>query len=85
MGMSICLNHHEKWDGRGYPKGLKGDNIPIEAQIVSIADIYDALTTKRVYKDAFSLQTAYEMIRGGECGAFSEKLMWPMSIWKRMR
>ena len=75
MGISICENHHEKWDGKGYPNGLKGDEIPIAAQIVSIADIYDALTTKRVYKDAFSYDEAFQMIIGGECGAFSEKLL----------
>ena len=75
MGISICMNHHEKWDGKGYPRGLKGDEIPIEAQIVSIADIYDALTTKRVYKDAYSAQTAFNMIMNGECGAFSEKIL----------
>ena len=75
MGLSICLNHHEKWDGKGYPRGLKGDEIPIEAQIVSIADIYDALTTQRVYKPAYTYDTAFEMIINGECGAFSDKLM----------
>lgn len=75
MGMAICMNHHEKWDGGGYPHGLKGDEIPIAAQIVSIADIYDALTTKRVYKDAYPYDRAYRMILNGECGAFSEKLL----------
>lgn len=75
MSMSICMNHHEKWDGCGYPAGLSGDDIPIAAQIVSIADIYDALTSKRVYKDAYSYETAKQMILNGECGAFSEKLL----------
>lgn len=75
MGISICMNHHEKWDGKGYPRGLKGDEIPIAAQIVSIADIFDALTTKRVYKDAYSFEQAYDMILNGECGAFSDRLM----------
>ncbi len=75
MGMTIALSHHEKWDGGGYPHGLKGDDIPIAAQIVSIADIYDALTTRRVYKDAYPHDTAIEMIRNGECGAFSDKLL----------
>lgn len=75
MGVSICLNHHEKWDGKGYPGGLKGDEIPIAAQIVSVADVYDALTTKRVYKDAYPLDKAFDMIINGECGAFSDKLM----------
>lgn len=75
MGLAICLNHHEKWDGGGYPNGIQGDEIPIAAQIVSIADIYDALTTKRVYKDAISHDLAFEMILSGECGAFSNKLL----------
>ena len=75
MGLSICLNHHEKWDGRGYPRGLKGDEIPIEAQIVSLADIFDALTSPRVYKEAYSYETAKQMILGGECGAFSDKML----------
>ena len=75
MGLTICRSHHEKWDGNGYPDGLKGDEIPIAAQIVSLADIYDALTTKRVYKDAYSHDMAFEMILKGECGVFSEKLL----------
>ena len=75
LGLDICRHHHEKWDGRGYPDGLKGDEIPIAAQIVSVADCFDALTTERVYKPAFSVDKAYEMILGGECGAFSEKMM----------
>lgn len=75
MGISICRNHHEKWDGKGYPRGLSGDDIPIAAQIVSIADIFDALITKRVYKDAYTFDEAYRMIMAGECGAFSEKLL----------
>ena len=75
MDMDICMYHHEKWDGRGYPRGLKGDEIPISAQIVSIADIYDALTSVRCYKKAFSYRTVANMILSGECGAFSEKLL----------
>lgn len=75
IGLEICRHHHEKWDGRGYPDGLKGDEIPISAQIVSVADCFDALTQERVYKPAFSVDTAYSMILGGQCGAFSEKLM----------
>ena len=75
MGLAICGSHHEKWDGRGYPQGLRGDEIPIAAQIVSIADIYDALTTDRVYKEAYSCDKAFAMIMDGECGAFSEKLL----------
>ncbi|HJJ27932.1 MAG TPA: HD domain-containing protein [Methanocorpusculum sp.] len=75
MSMDICHYHHEKWDGKGYPCGLKGDEIPIAAQIVSVADIYDALVSKRCYKDSLSFDEAYKMICGGECGAFSDKLM----------
>lgn len=75
MGLTVCRSHHEKWDGSGYPDGLAGDAIPIAAQIVSLADIYDALTSKRVYKDAYSYEKAYEMILRGECGAFSEKIL----------
>ena len=73
--MNVCLYHHEKWDGKGYPKGLKGDEIPLSAQIVAIADIYDALTTKRVYKDAYSHEKAMEMILSGECGQMNPKLL----------
>ena len=75
IGLEIVRHHHEKWDGRGYPDGLKGDEIPISAQLVSVADCFDALTTERVYKPAFSVEKAYEMILSGQCGAFSEKLM----------
>lgn len=75
LARDICFYHHEKWDGKGYPKGLKGDEIPISAQIVSIADIYDALTTERCYKDAIPKKVAYRMILDGECGAFSDKLI----------
>lgn len=72
---NICRYHHERWDGKGYPDGLKGDSIPICAQAVSIADAYDALTTDRVYKKAFPPEKAYAMILNGECGAFSPKLL----------
>ncbi|MBR2876342.1 MAG: diguanylate cyclase [Clostridia bacterium] len=71
----ICLYHHERWDGKGYPKGLKGDEIPISAQIVSIADCYDALTSDRPYKNALSHEEAVELIMNGACGAFSEQLL----------
>ena len=71
----ICRYHHERYDGRGYPDGLKGDEIPISAQIVGLADVYDALVTDRVYKKAFSPETAYEMITTGQCGIFSDKLL----------
>ena len=75
FSMEICRCHHEKWDGKGYPQGLKGDDIPISAQIVSVADCFDALTTKRIYKDAYTAQQAYDMILNGECGAFSPKIL----------
>lgn len=67
----ICHSHHERWDGSGYPEGLKGNQIPLSAQIVSIADCYDALMSPRVYKPAFSNSTSIEMINNGECGSFN--------------
>ena len=67
--------HHERYDGKGYPDGLRGDEIPISAQIVSIADVYDALVSERVYKKAFSHEKAMEMILNGECGAFNPLLL----------
>ena len=67
--------HHERYDGKGYPDGLKGDEIPISAQIVSIADVYDELVSERVYKKAFSHEKAMEMILNGECGAFNPLLL----------
>lgn len=72
---AICHYHHERWDGRGYPEGLKGDQIPIEAQVVSVADVYDALTSERVYKKAIPHEKAMRMIVDGECGAFNPLLM----------
>ncbi|MBQ7588766.1 MAG: transporter substrate-binding domain-containing protein [Lachnospiraceae bacterium] len=75
ISMEICRHHHEKFDGKGYPDMLKGDDIPISAQIVSVADCYDALVSKRVYKDAYSCEEAYNMIEHGECGAFNPKIM----------
>lgn len=71
----IARHHHERWDGRGYPDGLKGDAISPWAQIVSIADVYDALVSKRVYKKAFDPDTALDMICHGECGVFNPKLL----------
>ncbi len=71
----ICRFHHEKYDGNGYPDNLKGDEIPISAQIVSIADVYDALVSERVYKSAYSSEKAYDMILHGECGMFNPKLI----------
>ena len=71
----IARWHHERWDGRGYPDGLKGDDIPISAQLVSMADVYDALTSERCYKKAFPHETAVQMITDGECGAFNPLLL----------
>lgn len=71
----ICRWHHERYDGRGYPDGLVGDEIPMSAQVVSVADVYDALTSERVYKKAFTHEKAMEMILGGECGTFNPILM----------
>ena len=71
----IARHHHERWDGRGYPDGLRGDEITIWAQVVSLADVYDALISKRVYKAAFTRETALEMIRDGACGVFSPRLL----------
>ncbi len=71
----ICRWHHERWDGKGYPDGLKGDEIPIAAQVVSLADVYDALISKRVYKPAFSHEQAIAMIVRGDCGAFNPLLL----------
>lgn len=71
----ICRHHHERWDGRGYPDGLKGDEISVWAQAASIADVYDALTCKRVYKEAFSHEEAVRMILNDECGVFNPVLL----------
>lgn len=71
----ICRWHHERWDGKGYPDGLAGDEIPVAAQAVSLADVYDALVSERVYKKAYSHETAVAMIKNGECGAFNPALM----------
>ncbi|MDO4165952.1 MAG: response regulator [Eubacteriales bacterium] len=71
----ICRHHHERWDGGGYPDGLKGDDITIWSQVVAVADVYDALTSERVYKKAFSKETAVEMIKNGECGSFNPKVL----------
>lgn len=75
IARDICRWHHERYDGRGYPDGLTGDEIPIAPQVVALADVYDALTSPRVYKSAFSHEKAMEMILGGECGAFSPLLL----------
>ena len=71
----ICRWHHERYDGKGYPDGLNGEEIPISAQIVSVADVYDALTSERCYKKSFSHEKAMEMILNGECGQFSPLIL----------
>ena len=71
----ICLCHHERWDGNGYPGGITGDDIPIWAQVVALADVYEALTSERVYKPPFSHEQALGMIEMGDCGAFNPKLL----------
>ena len=75
IGYEICRWHHERYDGRGYPDGLKGEEIPISAQVVALADVYDALTSKRVYKPAYTHEEALKMILGGECGCFNPLLL----------
>lgn len=75
VARDICRWHHERYDGRGYPDGLKGEEIPIAAQAVALADVYDALTNRRVYKPAFSHEKAIEMIMNGECGVFNPMLL----------
>jgi len=75
IAYQICRWHHERYDGKGYPDGLIGEQIPIAAQVVSVADVYDALVSKRVYKDAYSHEQAMKMILNGECGAFNPLLM----------
>lgn len=75
VAYQICRWHHERYDGRGYPDGLEGEEIPISAQVVSLADVYDALTSERCYKKAFTHEKAMDMILGGECGAFNPLLL----------
>ncbi len=75
IAREICRWHHERWDGKGYPDGLEKDDIPISAQVVSIADVYDALTSDRCYKKAFTHEQAIDMICNGECGAFNPLLI----------
>ena len=75
VAMQICRSHHERYDGKGYPDGLKGEDIPICAQVVSVADVYDALTSNRVYKKAYSHEKAMQMILNGECGTFNPLLL----------
>ena len=73
--LEICRWHHERWDGHGYPDGLMGEEIPISAQIVTLADVYDALTSERCYKKAYDHTTAINMILNGECGAVNPLLL----------
>ena len=75
VAYEICRWHHERWDGRGYPDGLKGDEIPLSAQVVSLADVYDALTSDRCYKKAIPHKKAIQMIMNGECGQFQPMLL----------
>ena len=75
LAHEICRWHHERYDGKGYPDGLVGEEIPISAQVVSLADVYDALVSERVYKKAFSHEKALEMIQNGECGTFNPLLL----------
>lgn len=71
----ICMYHHERWDGNGYPEGLKGNEIPLSAQVVGIADAYDSLTNDNVYRKGIPEETAIQMILNGECGVFSDKIL----------
>ncbi len=73
--LDICRHHHERWDGGGYPDGLKGEENSIPAQLTAISDVYDALVSDRVYKAAYPVDKAYEMIKNGECGVFSPKIL----------
>lgn len=75
LSYDICRHHHERWDGGGYPDGLKGDQVSIQAQAVALADVYDALTSRRVYKGPYSHEVSMQMIRDGECGCFNPKLL----------
>lgn len=75
VSYDICRFHHERYDGSGYPDGLQGDEIPLCAQFVSIADVYDALVSERTYKKAYDRDVAFEMIMNGECGAFAPEML----------
>ena len=74
-GEIIAISHHEKWDGSGYPNGLSGENIPLHGRIVAIADVFDALTSKRPYKDAFSNEKALEIMREGKGKHFDPTML----------
>lgn len=73
--LDICRHHHERWDGRGYPDHLKGDQITVWSQVVSLADVYDALVSRRVYKESYTHAQAMRMILNGECGRFNPELL----------
>lgn len=75
VASEICRWHHERYDGRGYPDGLKGEEIPVSAQVVALADVYDALTSERCYKKAYSHNEALNMIFDGQCGVFNPILL----------
>ena len=75
VASEICRWHHERYDGNGYPDGLKGEEIPISAQVVALADVYDALTSERCYKKAYSHEESLKMILEGQCGAFNPALL----------
>lgn len=75
MGMVIALYHHEKWNGSGYNKGLKGEEIPLSARIMALADVYDALRSKRVYKDAFSHEKSIDIIKSSKGTHFDPVLV----------
>ena len=84
ISYEVCRWHHERNDGNGYPDGLKGDEIPISAQIVSIVDVYDALVSERTYKKAYDYDTAFKMIMNNECGEFSPKILKCLEVSKRL-
>lgn len=73
--MQVCRSHHEREDGSGFPDGLSGDEIPLAARIVGVADMYDTLVSERIYKKAYDKKTAFNMLMSGECGAFSIKVL----------
>lgn len=75
IAMEIAGNHHEKWDGSGYPKGLKGEQIPLSARLMALGDVFDALISKRVYKPAFSIEKATEIITEGRGSHFDPQVV----------
>ena len=75
LAAEVALNHHEKWDGSGYPQGLKAEEIPESARIVAIADVFDALTMKRPYKEAWSIETAFDVLVKDSGTHFDKRLV----------